>query len=160
MQITANKVVSIDYTLTDANGQVLDTSEGGSPLAYLHGNGQLIRGLEKELEGKAKGDAFKVTVPAPEAYGLRDDAKVITVPKSRIQGVDIKVGTQLQAEGGHGAQIVTVVAIDGDNVILDANHPLAGQNLTFDVAVRDVREATEDELSHGHAHGPGGHHHH
>lgn len=161
MQISSGKVVSIDYTLTDDDKRVIDSSEGGEPLTYLHGVGQLIRGLEKELEGKVAGDSLKVKVPPAEGYGERDSAKTQVVPRKAIQGVgELKVGMQLQAGNGHGHQVVTIAKIDGDEITLDANHPLAGATLHFDVAVRDVREATPEELDHGHVHGPGGHHHH
>jgi FKBP-type peptidyl-prolyl cis-trans isomerase SlyD len=160
MQITTGKVVSIDYTLTDDKQQTLDSSEGGEPLTYLHGVGQLIPGLEKELEGKKSGDALKVKIAPADGYGVRDDAKIAVVSKKSIQGVgDLKVGMQLHASGGHGHQVVTITKIDGDDVTLDSNHPLAGATLFFDVTIRDVRDATEEEVSHGHVHGPGGHHH-
>lgn len=161
MQISSGKVVSIDYTLTDDNKQVLDSSEGGEPLSYLHGNGQIIPGLEKELEGKAAGDKLSVKVAPKDGYGERDDAKIVLVPRKQIEGDgEIKVGTQLTASGPRGNQIVTVTKVDDENVTIDGNHPLAGQNLNFEVTVRGVRDATEEEVSHGHAHGPGGHHHH
>jgi len=161
MQITTGKVVSIDYTLTDDQKQILDSSEGGDPLTYLHGVGQLIRGLEKELEGKSTGDSLQVSIAPKDGYGERDAAKVAVVPKKSIQGVgELKVGMQLQASNGHGEQIVTITKIEGDEVTIDANHPLADTTLNFDVTVRDVRDATEEEIAHGHVHGPGGHHHH
>lgn len=161
MQISTGKVVSIDYTLTDDKQQTLDSSEGGEPLVYLHGVGQLVAGLEKELEGKSAGESFKVTVSPAEGYGLRDDKKTGVIPKAQIQGAgDLQVGAQLQAQSPEGVQILTITKIDGDNVTVDANHPLAGENLNFDVTIRDVREATPEEVSHGHVHGPGGHHHH
>lgn len=161
MQITSGKVVSIDYTLTSDSGEVIDSSEGGQALVYLHGNGQIISGLEKELEGKAAGAELKVKVPPAEGYGLRDDKKLVEVPRKRIEGdEELKVGMQLQAGGGGHVQVVTITKIEGDTVTIDTNHPLAGENLNFDVKVRDVRDATEEEVAHGHAHGPGGHHHH
>lgn len=160
MQITSGKVVSMDYTLTDGNNETLDTSEGREPLAYLHGQGQIVVGLEKALEGKKVGDSIQVSVTAAEGYGEKDGEKVIVVPHEQIQGVgEVKVGMQLQAGGEGGGQVVTVTKIDKDEVTLDANHPLAGVDLNFDVTIRDVREATAEEISHGHVHGPGGHHH-
>jgi FKBP-type peptidyl-prolyl cis-trans isomerase SlyD len=160
MQISTGKVVSIDYTLTDGNEHVIDSSEGGEPLTYLHGVGQLISGLEKELEGKSAGDTLKAKIDPADGYGVRDDAKINVVPREAIQGVgDLKVGMQLQASNGHGHQVVTITKIEGDDVTIDANHPLAGATLHFDVTVREVREATKEELDHGHVHGPGGHHH-
>ncbi len=156
MQITSGKVVSIDYTLTDDGGKTLDSSDGGEPLAYIHGNDQIVFGLEKALNGKKVGDSLKVKVEPAEGYGLRDDAKLTKVSRSKIQGVpNLKEGMQLQA----GQQVVTVTKIAGDEVTLDANHPLAGETLNFDVTVREVRPATEEEIAHGHVHGPGGHHH-
>ncbi len=161
MEITSGKVVSIDYTLTNDSGEVIDSSEGAQPLVYLHGNGQVIPGLEKELEGKTAGTEFKVKVAPADGYGLRDEKKLVVVPRDRIDGAgELKVGTQLQAGGGGGMQVVTITKIEGDEVTIDANHPLAGENLNFDVKVREVRDATDDEMAHGHAHGPGGHHHH
>ena len=161
MQITTGKVVSIDYTLTDDKKQILDSSEGGDPLTYLHGVGQLISGLEKELEGKSTGDSLKVTIAPADGYGERDDSKIAVVPKKSIQGVgELKVGMQLHAGSGQGEQVVTITKIEGDDVTIDANHPLADTTLNFDVTVREVRDATEEEVAHGHVHGPGGHHHH
>ncbi len=160
MQIKSGSVVSIDYTLTDANKQVLDSSEGGQPLVYLHGVGQLIRGLEATLEGKEKGAKLNVTIPAADAYGEHDDQKIQTVSRAQLKSIhDLEEGMQLQASGPQGNMIVTVAKIEGDKVTLDGNHPLAGKDLTFDVTVQDVRDATAEEKSHGHVHGPGGHHH-
>ncbi len=160
MQISTGKVVSIDYTLTDDKQQILDTSEGGEPLVYLQGVGQIIAGLEKELEGKKDGDSLKVKVAPENGYGLRDDAKIVQVSRKQIQGdEELKEGMQLQASGPQGHQVVTITKIAGDEVTIDGNHPLAGQTLHFDVTVRDVRDATKEEMDHGHVHGPGGHHH-
>ena len=160
MQISSGKVVSIDYTLTDDQQKTIDTSAGGEPLAYIHGSGQIIPGLEKALDGKVAGDAIKVKIDAAEGYGTRDDARVIVVGKDKLQGVEnLEVGMQLHASGPKGQQVVTVTKIEGDQVTLDANHPLAGVNLNFDVTVREVRDATKEETDHGHVHGPGGHHH-
>jgi FKBP-type peptidyl-prolyl cis-trans isomerase SlyD len=160
MQISTGKVVSIDYTLKDDQENVIDSSIGGEPLTYLHGVGQLVPGLEKELEGKTGGASFTVTIPPAEGYGQRDDSRLATIPKDQIEGADaLEVGAQLYASTEHGEQIVTVTRIEGDEVTIDGNHPLAGENLHFEVTVRDVREASEDEIAHGHVHGPGGHHH-
>ena len=160
MQITSGKVVSIDYTLTDDEKQTIDSSVGGEPLAFIYGSGQIIPGLEKALAGKIAGDSLQVKVSPEEGYGIHDAEKIMTVPRSKIDGVpNLKEGMQLQASGGHGAQVVTVTKITTDEVTLDANHPLAGANLNFDVTVREVRDATPEEVSHGHVHGPGGHHH-
>src|SRR4051812_20059246 len=159
MQIADQKVVSIDYTLTGSDGQVIDSSEGREPLAYLHGAGNIIPGLEKALTGKAAGDAVTAKIPPAEGYGEKDPQLVQAIPRDRFPAQDIKVGMQFQAQGGGQARVVTVVNVDPENVTIDANHPLAGQTLNFDVKVVDVREATQEELSHGHVHGPGGHQH-
>ncbi len=160
MQIATNSIVSFDYTLTNGDGQVLDTSSGKQPLSYLHGAGNIIPGLENELAGKQAGDNVKVTVAPAEAYGERDEKLVQPVPRAAFKGIDqIQPGMQFTAQSPQGARIVTVVAVADEQVTIDANHPLAGQTLHFDVTIRDVRQATEDELNHGHAHGPGGAHH-
>lgn len=160
MQISKGKIVSIDYTLTNDAKETLDTSTGREPLAFLHGSGQLIPGLERELEGKASGDSLNVSIEPEDAYGHRDDSKKTSVPKEQIQGADeLAPGTQLRASGPQGEQILTVTEVGETEVTVDANHPLAGERLHFDVTVREVREATPDELAHGHAHGAGGHHH-
>lgn len=160
MQATKDKVVTIDYTLTGPDGAVLDSSSGREPLPYLHGAGNIIPGLESALEGKSAGDKLVVDVPAEQAYGARDPQLVQAVPKDRFQGVaDIKPGMQFQANTPAGPRIVTVVGIDDQSVHVDANHPLAGVPLKFDVTVVGVRDASPEELSHGHVHGPGGHHH-
>jgi FKBP-type peptidyl-prolyl cis-trans isomerase SlyD len=161
MHIAKDKVVTIDYTLTGAGGEVLDSSQGGEPLSYLHGAGAMIPGLETALEGKSAGDAVKAVVPPDQAYGQKDPSLVQPVPRDRFSGVpDVRPGMQFTAQGKSGSRVVTVVSVDDRNVTVDANHPLAGQTLNFDVTVVDVRDATSEELSHGHAHGPGGHHHH
>lgn len=160
MQISANKVVSIDYTLTDDNGAVIDSSEGRGPLAYLQGHGNIIPGLENALEGKSAGDALQVSVAPAEGYGVRDDSLTQEVPRQMFENADdIQVGMQFQTSSEHGMHIVTVTKIDDEKVTVDANHPLAGQNLNFDVKVVDVRDASEEELAHGHVHGPEGHEH-
>ncbi len=153
MNIAKNSVVSIDYTLFDSEGTELDSSKGGSPLSYLHGADNIIAGLEKALEGKAPGDSLKVTVPAAEAYGEKQADLVVTLPKDRFEdGIDIQVGMQFQAESEDGVRIVTVSKVGENDVTIDANHPMAGKDLTFDVSIVDVREATEEELAHGHPH--------
>jgi FKBP-type peptidyl-prolyl cis-trans isomerase SlyD len=161
MKIEKDKVVSIDYTLTDSESEVIDSSEGGAPLSYLHGNGNLVPGLEKALEGKTTGESLKVSIPPEEGYGARDDQKMGEIPRSAFTGApDVQPGMQFQARGPQGTQTVTVVAVENDTVIVDGNHPLAGETLNFDVTVREIRDATAEELQHGHAHGAGGHHHH
>lgn len=160
MEIGEKKVVTIDYTLTDPSGKVIDSSKGAQPLAYLHGVGGVIPGLEAALAGKVKGDVIDVTVQPEQGYGQRDPSLVQTVPRGRFPaGVEIAAGMQFQANTPQGPRVVTVVGADAESVQVDANHPLAGMPLHFDVTIVDVREATADELSHGHVHGAGGHHH-
>ncbi|MFP4364244.1 MAG: peptidylprolyl isomerase [Spirochaetia bacterium] len=153
MQIAKDCVVKIEYTVKDENGQVIDTSEGRKPLAYLHGNNNLIPGLEAELEGKEEGVKLEATVPPEKAYGEYNDQMIFAVPKDNFQGVDtVEPGMQFQAQLENEMRILTVKSIEGDQVTVDGNHPLAGKELHFDVEVKDVREATDEELEHGHAH--------
>jgi len=160
MLVSAQKVVFIHYTLTNDDGDVIDSSEGHEPLAYIHGEGNIIPGLENALLGKSAGDRIKVSIPPEEGYGLRDDSLVQAVPKEAFHGVEeILPGMQFHTEAHDGPRLVTVLEVRGDTVILDANHPMSGQVLNFDVEVTEVRDATPEELSHGHVHGPGGHHH-
>ncbi|MFA5627919.1 MAG: peptidylprolyl isomerase [Thiohalomonadaceae bacterium] len=161
MQISTNKVVSIDYTLTDNQGNIIDSSKGGEPLAYIHGIGNIIPGLENALVGKKVGDKLQVSVPPAEGYGERNDDMVQTVPREMFEdSAEIQVGMQFQTTTESGQPMtVTVVEATADSITVDANHPLAGQTLNFDVAIADVRDATEEELDHGHAHGVGGHQH-
>lgn len=160
MQIAKNYVVEFDYTLKNNDGEMLDTSQGKAPLAYLHGSKNIIPGLEKELEGKKEGDQFKISIPPAEGYGERNEQMVTSVPRSDLSQVpDIDVGMQLQAQTPQGVQVFTIVELDDENVTLDANHPLAGVTLNFDIKVVAVREATTEEIEHGHVHSPGGHHH-
>ncbi len=157
--IQNNSVVTFHYTLTNATGEVLDKSEG-EPLIYLHGAHNIVPGLENELAGKTVGDKFKVTVEPEQGYGEYQAELLQEVPRNMFQGVDeIQVGMQFQAQTDDGLQVVTVKDVTPELVIVDANHPLAGQALTFDVEVVGIREATNEELEHGHAHGAGGHHH-
>ena len=160
MVISSEKVVSIHYTLKDDKGTVLDSSSGGDPLSYLHGFGNIIPGLEDALEGKSIGAKFQVAVPPAKGYGERNEQMVQAIPKAQFQSPErLQKGVQFQLNGPQGPLILTVVDVKGDDVIVDANPPLAGQTLHFDVEVTEVREASEEELEHGHVHGPGGHHH-
>jgi FKBP-type peptidyl-prolyl cis-trans isomerase SlyD len=157
--IANDHVVKFHYTLTNSEGEVLDKSEG-QPLVYLHGAGNIIPGLENALTGKTVGEKLIVNVPAAQGYGEYNPDLVQEVPRQMFQGVDnIEAGMQFQAQTDDGVQIVTVKTVDGDTVIVDANFPLAGQDLTFDVEIVEVRDATSEELEHGHVHGEGGHHH-
>lgn len=159
MKIEQDKVAQIEYTLTNSAGEVMDKSNG-QPLAYLHGHHNLIPGLEAELLGKAVGDKFTATIAATDAYGEKHDGMIQQVPSELFQGVEkIEVGMRFEAQSDQGTQSVEIVAIDGDQVTVDANHPLAGQDLTFEVEIMDIRDASAEELEHGHAHGAGGHHH-
>lgn len=160
MQVSKDKVVTINYTLTDEQGSVLDSSEGRDPLAYIHGSGSIIPGLESALEGKSAGDALAVSVSPQEGYGERDEALTHVVSKDMFNDVeDLEVGMRFQAQSDQGRQVFSVIKIEEDEVTVDANHPLAGMTLNFDVNVADIRDATSEELEHGHAHGEGGHHH-
>jgi len=159
MQVADNRAVSIHYTLTDDDGEVLDSSEGREALEYLHGSGNIISGLEKALEGKAVGDKFNIRIAAQDAYGEFADEMIQVISRSMFEGIDnIEVGMQFQADVNYGTGVVTVVEIDGDNITIDGNHPLAGQALTFDVEIVAIRPATEEEVAHGHIHGAGCHH--
>lgn len=160
MQIAQDNVALIEYTLTNDEGDVIDSSVGGEPLAYLHGHHNIIPGLEKALAGKTVGDSLKVSIEPAEGYGEFNAEMVEVVPRNMFAGVDdIEVGMQFQAQTGQGMQVITVSAIEGDEVTIDGNHPLAGQTLHFDVTVKEVRAASAEELQHGHVHGVGGHHH-
>ena len=161
MTIAANKAVSIEYTLTNDDGDVIDSSTGGAPLVYLQGAGNIIPGLEKALEGKAVGEELTVTVEPEDAYGEYSAELVSTLSATMFEGVDqLEVGMQFHASAPDGQmQIVTIRDLDGDDVTVDGNHPLAGQRLTFKVKVVAVRDASEDEVAHGHVHGVGGHQH-
>jgi len=153
MQVADKTVVRFDYTLKDDAGNVLDSSQGREPLAYLHGVGQIVPGLEQAIAGKAEGDELSVTVEPKEGYGEHDPQLVQPVPRDRFEGVaQIEPGMQFTAQTQAGPRKVTVTQVDEQAVTVDANHPLAGQTLHFDVKVVEVREATPDEIAHGHAH--------
>ncbi|HHS84015.1 MAG TPA: peptidylprolyl isomerase [Gammaproteobacteria bacterium] len=154
MNIEKNSVVSIHYKLTDDEGTLVDSSEGMEPLTYLHGSGSIISGLESALEGKAAGDAFQVTVQPAEGYGDINPEMIQTVPRSAFKGIEnLEPGMPLQADDGNGnVHHVTVREVNEQDVTIDVNHPLAGKVLHFDVMVESVREATPEEMAHGHAH--------
>ena len=154
MQIQKNRVVSIHYTLANKQGEVIDSSEGQGPLTYLHGENQLINGLEKALEGKEPGENVNVTVPPEEAYGPVLTELFQEVPRSAFANIEnLHDGMQLQAQTEEGQiRHVRVVKVGDDTVKIDVNHPLAGEELHFDVTVENVREATAEEVDHGHVH--------
>jgi FKBP-type peptidyl-prolyl cis-trans isomerase SlyD len=159
MQVADNMAVSIHYTLTNDDGEVLDSSSGDEALVYLQGGGNIISGLEKALDGKAAGDKFNVRIAPEDAYGELMEDMIQVISRDMFEGIDdIEVGMQFHADVSSGSGIVTVVSIEGDNITIDGNHPLAGVALTFEVEVIDVRAATAEELSHGHIHGAGCHH--
>ena len=160
MQIADQKVVVLHYTLTDNEGKLIDKSDDGS-FAYLHGARNIIPGLENALSGKAAGDELKVSISPEEGYGQRDENMLQEVPKTMFEDdSQIAVGSQFHAQGPNGEMlVVTVMEVNDDNVVVDGNHPLAGVELNFEVMVVEVRDASEEEIEHGHVHGPGGHHH-
>lgn len=160
MKIADRTVVQFHYTLTDDAGMVIDSSRGDEPLTYLQGAGNIVPGLEKAMEGKVKGDTFKADIAPEDGYGQRVEALLQTAPRAMFpDDMEPEVGMQFQAESNMGPVMVTVMAVEGDTVTLDGNHALAGQTLHFDVEVVSVRDATIEEMQHGHAHGAGGHHH-
>jgi FKBP-type peptidyl-prolyl cis-trans isomerase SlyD len=161
MNIEKRKVVSFHYTLSNADGEQIESSRDREPMVYLHGAGNIIPGLEKAMAGKTVGDRFEVTVAPAEAYGERNEKGIQRIPAKHFRNLGkLRVGQTVMLQTNQGQVQVTVVKVGRFNVDVDRNHPLAGQTLTFDVEVIDVREATEDEITHGHAHGPGGVHHH
>ncbi len=163
MQIAQHTVVTMTYTLTDDQGQVLDQADAAQPFAYLHGASNIIPGLENQLVGKQVNDSLIVTVLPADAYGEYDEKMTQQVPRSMFEGIpaeQIFAGAEFHAQTGEGHQTIRIAAVDDNSVTIDANHPLAGVTLTFDVTILDIRAASEEEVAHGHAHGQGGHHHH
>ncbi len=160
MHIGDQKVVTLHYTLTDNEGKVIDQSEDGS-FAYLQGAGNIIPGLENALAGKSAGEELSVNVSPEEAYGVRDESMLQQVPKNMFEDTgQIAIGTQFHAQGPNGEMlVVTVIEVQEEHVVVDGNHPLAGVELNFDVKIIEVRDASEEEVEHGHVHGPEGHHH-
>lgn len=154
------RVVSFHYTLKNSAGEQLESSVGSEPLMYLEGVGQIIPGLEEAIKALKAGDKKTITVKAAEAYGEIEPEMIVEIPKERLPKQDVQVGDRFHADAGDGhAQVVQVTKVTDTHVTIDGNHPLAGQDLTFEVEIDSTREATKEELSHGHAHGPGGHHH-
>ena len=150
MQITKNTVATIEYVLSSAEGRVLDTTSNRGPMMYLHGVGGILPGLEVALEGKAAGDNLKLTLEPAQAYGEKSPEKVIKVPKKDFSGAEPKPGMQFRAQGPSGSHLVTVVDVTEDTVTVDANHPLAGQSVTVEATVIEVRAASAEEVAHGH----------
>jgi FKBP-type peptidyl-prolyl cis-trans isomerase SlyD len=161
MKIEKGSVVAVDYTLHLGDGEVVDASTPGEPLTYLHGEGQIVPGLEDALEGCTTGDQKKVVVAPAEGYGERDPNGLQEVPREAFPaGFDPQIGMQLTAEGPDGEAVpFEVREVKDASVVIDLNHPLAGRTLHFDITVREVRAATAEELEHGHAHGEGVHEH-
>src|SRR5579863_9994998 len=158
MSISRDQVVSIHYTLSDDAGEVIDASSAGEPLAYLHGHGNLIPGLERELTGRNAGERLQVKISPADGYGDYDGKLVQRVPRRALKGVpEVKLGMRLQTHTAEGPRMLTVTHLAGDMVTLDGNHPLAGRTLNFAVEIAAVRAATEEELAHGHVHAAGSH---
>ena len=160
MKIAEKHVVTLNYTLKDNDDNIIDQSEDGS-FCYLHGASNIIPGLENALTGKSSGDALSVSVAPEEGYGPRDDARIQEVPRDAFPPEpEIEPGMQFNAEGPDGqAVMVTIAKVEDGTITVDGNHPLAGVTLNFDVTIADIRDASAEELEHGHVHGPGGHHH-
>ncbi len=153
-------VISFHYTLKNDTGTVLESSHGDEPMSYLEGAGQIIQGLEAAIKGMKKGEKKSVFVASKDAYGEFDEELIVAVPRAQIPKKDVKVGDQFHADSAEGqSRTVVVTEVTDKEVIVDGNHPLSGQDLNFDVEILDVRPATKEEMSHGHAHGPGGHNH-
>lgn len=160
MHITKDKVVTLDFKLWDSSGELLDSSEDNDPLLYLHGASNIPDGLEAALEGKALGDKVDITLEPAQGYGERLDELVQKAKQEDIQGLDkFEEGMQFPAETEQGVFVFTIIEVSEDEVLLDGNHPLAGETIRFAVTVSEIREASAEEAEHGHAHGPGGHHH-
>lgn len=160
MEIADNKIVNIHYTLKNDAGETLDSSDGKEPMAYLQGKQNIIPGLEMALVGKKTGDKIDVSIPPAEAYGeiSADMTKVVSINEFEDKA-QVVVGIQFEMQSEEGSHVATVTKVENEDVTLDLNHPLAGVTLNFSVEVMDVRDASEEELAHGHVHGAGGHHH-
>jgi FKBP-type peptidyl-prolyl cis-trans isomerase SlyD len=162
MKIENGKVVGIDYSLHLGDGRVIDASEAQEPLTYLHGEGQIVPGLESALEGLSPGDKKQVVVQPSQGYGDHDARGVQEVQRNAFPpDFEPQVGMELTAQGPEGEPVpFSIREVRGDTIVIDLNHPLAGKTLHFDITVRDVRDPTDEEREHGHAHGPDGHGHH
>jgi FKBP-type peptidyl-prolyl cis-trans isomerase SlyD len=160
MIVEKDKAVSFHYTLKDADGEQMETSRDKDPMSYLHGANNIIPGLEKAMEGRSVNDEFSVTVEPEEAYGVRNENNVQRLPMKRLKGIGkVSVGQVLTLQTNKGPVQVTVLKVGRFNIDVDGNHPLAGKQLTFDVEITDIRDASDEELEHRHVHGPGGHQH-
>ena len=161
MTIAPQKVVTIHYEVSDsANDEIIDSSEGAEPMTYLHGARNIIPGLEQALEGKVTGDEVEVVVEPADAYGEHSEDRIQQVPRQAFEGMDkVEVGMNVTAQTDQGAITLLVTEVGEESVTVDANHPLAGKTLRFKVSVEEVRDASEEEIAHGHVHGPGGHDH-
>ncbi len=158
--IADNKVVTLDYTVKDTDGQLIDSSEGAAPLVYLHGAQNIIPGLESALAGMSSGETFEVTVEPKDGYGERNDELIQEVPRDAFEGVEsVEPGMVFSVQTQNGPMQLMVTGVEGDQVTVDPNHPLSGKTLHFTGSVKDVRDASAEELEHGHVHGEGGHHH-
>lgn len=160
MHVDDNKVVSFHFTLADGEGKTIESTRTEEPLAYLHGQGNLIPILEKALAGRSVGDAFDLTLAPADAYGERDPGLIQQIDRGEFPPeVELAVGSEFEVEDEKGRRVVTITDVEGQQVTVDGNHPLAGETITFDIEVVEIRDATEEELTHGHVHGPEGHHH-
>jgi len=161
MTISQHKVVSIHYKVVDADSaEVIDSSEGGEPMTYLHGARNIIPGLEQALEGKNVGDEIEVTIAPADAYGEYSDDRIQQVPKEAFEQMEkVEPGMMVTAQSEHGQINLMVTEVDEATVTVDANHPLAGKSLKFDVRIEQIRDASDEEIAHGHVHGPDAHNH-
>ena len=160
MKIEKDRVVRFHYAVAEAGQEAVENSkDGGQPLAILFGHGNIIPGLEKAMDGREAGDSFKATVPAAEAYGERRDGLTQRIPKKHFGAQRLEPGMQVVLQTNFGPRAVTVEKVGMSVVDVDLNHPMAGKDLDFDIEVVEVREASAEELEHGHVHGDGGHHH-
>jgi FKBP-type peptidyl-prolyl cis-trans isomerase SlyD len=156
----SKRVFAFHYVLRNTAGEILDQSDEGQPISFLEGAGQIIPGLESQLLPLKTGDKREVSVGAAQAYGERDEKLVVKVPRDQIPSKDVKIGDMFRGGPDEDAPVFTVTEVTTSHVTVDANHPLAGEDLTFSIVMAEIRQATAEEIAHGHAHGPGGHHHH